>query len=308
MASDSDNEMENDMEEDIDSDLDDVELQKAFKEGRLKPGLNIEQKSKRPLINNKEALTAKYAEIYLDLPWVERLDCTNTPLLVNEADLPTKDDETLADNDFKREMLFYRQAQATVLEAIPRLKAENLATKRPDDYYAQMAKSDEHMKRIREYLVNRKSDIEKREKLRKLREQRLYGKKVQQEVLLKRQEDKTKLLKTMKKVRKGKQGSMQELEETLGDRKKNYGKSNDNGHKRNLKTNRKIEYKDNKFGFGGRKKNLKKNTAESSADIFNKKSNKWQRPSFHAQKGKKGKQNSSRPGKMARQKARTKKQ
>ncbi|CAF1621588.1 unnamed protein product [Rotaria sp. Silwood1] len=303
MTSDSDNEME----EDIDSELDDVELQKAFKEGHLKPGLNVEQKSKRPLINNKEALTAKYAEIYLDLPWIERLDCTNTPLLVNEVNLPTNDDETLADNDFKREMLFYRQAQGTVLEAIPRLKAEKISTKRPDDYYAQMTKSDEHMKKIREYLVDRKSDIEKREKLRKLREQRLYGKKVQQEVLLKRQEDKSKLLKTMKKVRKGKQGSMQELEETLGDRKKNFGKSNENDYKRNSKTNRKIEYKNKKFGFGGRKKNSKKNTADSSADVFNKKSNKWQRPSFHAQKGKKGKQKSSRPGKDARQKARTKK-
>ncbi|CAF5140884.1 unnamed protein product, partial [Rotaria sp. Silwood1] len=147
MTSDSDNEMENGMEEDIDSELDDIELQKAFKEGHLKPGLNVEQKSKRPLINNKEALTAKYAEIYLDLPWIERLDCTNTPLLVNEVNLPTNDDETLADNDFKREMLFYRQAQGTVLEAIPRLKAEKISTKRPDDYYAQMIKSDEHMKK-----------------------------------------------------------------------------------------------------------------------------------------------------------------
>jgi len=43
----------------------------------------------------------------------------------------------------------YRQAQATVLEAIPRLKAAKLATKRPDDYYAQMAKSDEHMKKVK---------------------------------------------------------------------------------------------------------------------------------------------------------------
>jgi rRNA-processing protein EBP2 len=70
---------------------------------------------------------------------------------------------------------------------------------------------------------------------------------------------------------------------------------------------RKLEYKDNKFGFGGRKKNAKKNTAESSADVFNKKSSKWQRPSFHAQKGKKGKQKQSRPGKNTRQKARSKK-
>jgi len=252
-------------------------------------------------------LTAKYSEIYLDLPWVERLDCTNAPLVLNETDLPTNDDEGLADNDFKREMLFYRQAQATVVESIPRLKKEKLATKRPDDYYAQMAKSDEQMKKIREYLVNRKSDIERREKLRKLREQRLYGKKVQQEVLQKRQEDKTKLLKTMKKVRKGKQGGMQELEESLGDRKRNSGRPNGNDNRRTPKTNRKTEYKNQKFGFGGQKKNSKKNTADSSADVFNKKSTKWQRPSFHAQKGKKGKQKQSRPGKNARQQARTKK-
>jgi len=93
---------------------------------------------------------------------------------------------------------------------------------------------------------------------------------------------------------------MQELEESLGDRKR----PND---KQNPKKNRKAEYKNQKFGFGGKKKNFKKNTAESSADVFNKKPNKWQRPSFHAQKGKKGKQKQSRPGKTARHNARTKK-
>ncbi|CAF4926254.1 unnamed protein product, partial [Rotaria sp. Silwood1] len=44
-------------------------------------------------------------------------------------------------------MISYRQAQGTVLQAIPSLKAEKFLTKRPDDYYAQMAKSDEHMKK-----------------------------------------------------------------------------------------------------------------------------------------------------------------
>lgn len=307
MLNESDNEMDNCMEDDLESELDDAELQQAFQEGRLKPGLNVEQKPKRPLINNKDALTAKYAEMYLDLPWIERLDCSNAPLVLNETEVPANEDESLADNDFKREMLFYRQAQAAVLEAIPRLKVEKIATKRPDDYYAQMAKSDEHMKKIREYLVNRKSDIERREKLRKLREQRLYGKKVQQEVLQKRQEDKTNLLKTMKKVRKGKQGGMQELEESLGDRRNFSGKFNNVDNKRISKKNRKIEYKNQKFGFGGQKKNSKMNTADSSADVSNKKSSKWQRPAFHAQKGKKGKPKQSRPGKNARQKSRTNK-
>ena len=53
------------------------------------------------------------------------------------------------------------------------------------------------------------------------------------------------------------------------------------------KNNRRMEYKNKKFGFGGQKKYSKKNTAESSADVFNAKPNKWQRPAFHAQKGKK---------------------
>ena len=50
-------------------------------------------------------------------------------------------------NDFKREMGFYRQAQAAVLEGLARLKSMNVPTKRPDDYFAQMAKTDEHMQK-----------------------------------------------------------------------------------------------------------------------------------------------------------------
>lgn len=44
--------------------------------------------------------------------------------------------------------LSYCQAQATVLEAIPRLHSMSIPTKRPEDFFAQMAKSDDHMKRV----------------------------------------------------------------------------------------------------------------------------------------------------------------
>ena len=50
-------------------------------------------------------------------------------------------DEDVVHNDFKREMMFYRQAQAAVLEAIPRLHSLNVKTRRPDDYFAQMVKT-----------------------------------------------------------------------------------------------------------------------------------------------------------------------
>lgn len=87
----------------------------------------------------------------MDLPWIERLDCTNSqaPLapelaaqllaheqkresqLKNNKKLPQfKPSEDPVLNDFKREMTFHRQAQAALLDAIPKLKALGLPTKR----------------------------------------------------------------------------------------------------------------------------------------------------------------------------------
>jgi rRNA-processing protein EBP2 len=56
--------------------------------------------------------------------------------------------DDLALNDFHRETLFHRQAQAAVLIAIPKLKEQGMKTKRPDDYFAEMAKSDQHMQKV----------------------------------------------------------------------------------------------------------------------------------------------------------------
>lgn len=58
----------------------------------------------------------------------------------------TLDDDPVH-NDFVREMSFYRQAQATVLEGYKKLEELDLPTVRPADYFAEMAKSDEHMQK-----------------------------------------------------------------------------------------------------------------------------------------------------------------
>ena len=73
----------------------------------------------------------------------------------------------------------FRQTQAAVLEAIPRLHSMNIRTKRPDDYFAQMAKTDEHMNKIRTKLLSKEQGQERLEKMSKLRELKKYGKKVQ---------------------------------------------------------------------------------------------------------------------------------
>jgi len=94
----------------------------------------------------------------LELEWVERLDLTtNVDVIVEgilsgkEATQPQYKVETPGDrivDDLQRETLFYRQAQSAVIEGLARLKAMGIPTKRPDDYFAQMAKSDDHMLKV----------------------------------------------------------------------------------------------------------------------------------------------------------------
>merc|ERR1719339_814760 len=151
----------------------------------------------------------KLAEMQKNLPWIERLDLVNAPAplapeLAFKEDLHGKERATKLQqdkagftleqddvhNDFKREMMFYRQAQAAVLEAIPRLQSLNVRTRRPDDYFAQMVKSDDHKNKIRAKLLSKEQGQQRSEKMAKLRELKKFGKKVQIEVQQKRQKEK----------------------------------------------------------------------------------------------------------------------
>ena len=42
----------------------------------------------------------------------------------------------------------YRMAESAVKQAIPKLHALGVPTKRPEDYFAQMIKSDDHMRKV----------------------------------------------------------------------------------------------------------------------------------------------------------------
>lgn len=266
----------------------------------------------------------------MNLPWIESLECVNkqAPLapelaaqiltqeqkreneLKNNKKLfqykPTEDPVL---NDFKREMMFLRQAQATVMDAIPKLKALGLPTKRfncdivmlhntilfycrPDDYFAEMAKTDEHMQKIRENLMRKQAQQQQSERVKQLRQQRKEGKALQIQMKLQRQKEKKETLDQVKKFRKGVSKNMDFLDNKRG------GISKKAAEKRKLR--------DKKFGFGGKKRGSKLNTRESAADIGD-----FKRPSGKKDgKGKKlgkGKQKgNTRPGKNRRAKIKAK--
>ncbi|XP_018405436.1 PREDICTED: probable rRNA-processing protein EBP2 homolog [Cyphomyrmex costatus] len=263
----------------------DEELQEALAKGLLKPGLNVAVKTSGKQSKNCISLMKqKLNEIKLNLPWVERLDMVNAlaPLapelalqmqeqevrrakqLQGNRKLPQyepSEDPVL--NDFRRENMFHRQAQGAVMEGINKLKKLGILTSRPDDYFAEMAKSDEHMQKVQENLMKKKTIAERSEKVRQLRQQKKVAKKMQVEATLKKHADKRKLMDEVKKYRKGIRKDL----DFLDDKKKPQSKPQQDKPHINRKINWKAQIKSNKYGYGGKKRGSKWNTKSSSADV-----------------------------------------
>jgi rRNA-processing protein EBP2 len=263
----------------------------------------------------------KLDNMILELPWIERLDMTNDLApIAPEMALQIERHEQKRENqfrgnkkipyvapvhdpvlnDFKREILFYRQAQTAVKDGIVKLKEHNVSTKRPDDYFAEMAKTDDHMQKIRKHLTAKQEGQQKSERIKQLREQKKMSKIIQREAEEKKQADKTKMLKDLKAYRKGK---LQNLDFLDDDKKK--------GQKGRTKPNmsKKRQERDKKFGFGGKKKGSKRNTRDSASDTrdFSAKRNNAGVGSkaLYKQKGgnkNKNKSTNQRPGKNRRMK------
>lgn len=289
-----------------DSLVTDRELQDAFSRGLLKPGLNVVLEGPKKAVNNVNGLKQCLAEFKRDLEWVERLDVTLDPVpQINGPQSPPQDkDQKKAvdpEDDFQREMSFYRQAQAAVLAVLPRLHQLKVPTKRPTDYFAEMAKSDQQMQKIRQKLQVKQVAMEKSEKAKQLRALRKYGKKVQTEVLQKRQREKTHMMNAIKKYQKGFSDKLDFLD---GDQKplargSKEGVKGQKGQQTKKGPNAKRRYKNQKFGFGGKKKGSKWNTRESYDDVSS-----FRAKTAHGKglkrPGKKGA--NKRPGKRTREK------
>ena len=83
------------------------------------------------------------------------------------------------DDDLNRELVFYKQALDAVNEARPKLKKEGVPFSRPTDYFAEMVKSDEHMGKIKQKLVDEAAGRKAAAEARKQRDLKKFGKQVQ---------------------------------------------------------------------------------------------------------------------------------
>lgn len=101
-------------------------------------------------------------------------------------------------DEFVRETLFQQQAKQAVEDVLPRIKELGIPTEVPEAYKGERIKDEKQMARVRDNLKSKKDSIEKSEKMKKLRELKKMGKKIQEEVLKKRSKEKREFLEKVK--------------------------------------------------------------------------------------------------------------
>jgi rRNA-processing protein EBP2 len=236
-------------------------------------------------VNNMAALRDSLARI--ELPWTKHAFTEHQSVV--SADNTETSIKDIYD-DTERELAFYKQGLDAVKQARTTLLKLKVPFSRPMDYFAEMVKSDEHMDKLKTKLLTEAANKKASEDAKKQRSLKKFGKQVQNATLQERAKQKRETLdkiNSLKKKRKSSGLSNEDdfqiaLEEAT--RENNHQDSS-----KRRKPNGKRLAKDSKYGFGGKKRLLRENDAQSSADV-----------SGFSSKKMKGKQ--SRPGKSKRSK------
>ena len=126
----------------------------------------------RLTINNTTALTKAYKSItlpYSKIPFSAHQSITTAePVAISDVN-----------DDLTRELAFYKQCLNAANEGRESLKRESVPFTRPNDYFAEMVKSDEHMGKIKAKMTDDAANKKAAADARKQRDLKKFGKQVQ---------------------------------------------------------------------------------------------------------------------------------
>ncbi|KAM5342737.1 hypothetical protein ACJ41O_013703 [Fusarium nematophilum] len=205
-------------------------------------------------------------------------------------------------DDLQRELAFYSQSLEAARQARKLLRAEGVPFSRPKDYFAEMVKEDAHMDKVKAKLVEEASNKKAAAEARKLRDLKKFGKQVQVAKLQERHKEKRETLDKIKNLKRKRQESggadLGTNEADIFDvgveseMKKHNQRSGAGRGQMGGPVNHKRAKKNERYGFGGKKRHAKSGDAMSSGDLSG----------FNAKKMKAGggKVTKSRPGKARR--------
>ncbi|KAK4371678.1 hypothetical protein RND71_007062 [Anisodus tanguticus] len=237
-------------------------------------------------VYNKEGLLERLN----DISWPNNLDWTHRLNIDREMQ-----EQVDVNDDLAREHSFYTQGLEGIRQAYLNFQSTSEPFLRPVDYYAEMVKTDTHMEKVKGRLLAEKRRIEESEERRKARDNKKLAKDVQAQKMKERTKQKKQEIESVKKWRKQRQQSGFDKESAGGldlafdggDVNKPFQRSNKKrpgvspgdrsggkatfgggkGGKGFDKKRKSREFRDSKFGFGGRKGLKKQNTAETTNDF-----------------------------------------
>lgn len=207
------------------------------------------------IINNQKALEAALISITIpEKRFIENQVVTSkTPIEIDDIH-----------DDIARELVFYKQGLDAAVRGRQAILNEGGVFSRPSDYFAEMLKSDEQMEKIKDKLIEKEVEKKASESSKRQRELKKIGKMVQVAKIQQRQQEKRKTLdkiKNLKRKRKGNEELTIEDDFDLALEKAN------SPHPKRHKISKR-QKKNEKYGFGGKKKYKKSNDAKSTNDMF----------------------------------------
>ncbi|KAM0276343.1 hypothetical protein ACHAQH_006836 [Verticillium albo-atrum] len=226
----------------------------------------------RLTINNKAALQAALARISIDTS-------SSAPFVTHQSIVsskPTADAIPDVSDDLQRELALLSQSLEAARKGRSLLIKEGVPFSRPGDYFAEMAKDDGQMQKVKEKLVEEATAKKAAADARKLRDLKKFGKQVQVAKLQERQKAKKDTLEKISLLKKKRQeGSSSNLGTNEGDifdvavdnEIKGYGNSKGGAGRGRTEPNAKRQKKNDKYGFGGKKRHSKSGDAISSGDV-----------------------------------------
>jgi len=191
-----------------------------------------------------KCMKSKTMEITKPMPWMERLDITS------EAALNFSSAQEVHD-DLKREVVFYDCALESVMLAKKLFEKENVPFSRPDDFFCEMVKGDEHMAKVKDRLVFESKKINAVEQRKSNQENKLRSKELKSRKLEAKASRKKEHFKNIEKWTSRESGG------AIDD--------NDEEYMQQLftKKNKTRKGADRKYGFGGKKGRYKDNSLGS---------------------------------------------
>ncbi|KAL8658155.1 MAG: hypothetical protein Q9226_001238 [Calogaya cf. arnoldii] len=233
----------------------------------------------RLTINNTAALTKAYNSIALP---IAKLPFSEHQTIISEEPIVISD----VNDDLNRELAFHKQCLIAAKAGRYQLKKEGVAFSRPADYFAEMVKSDEHMGKVKQRMTDEAANRKAAAEARKQRDLRKFGKQVQVAKLQDRDKAKRETLEKidiLKRKRKNTDtGGAEEgdlFDVALEDASKPDKSGRPSRTGQGGRGPNKRQKKDEKFGFGGKKRFAKSGDAVSTSDFkgFNSKTMKGQK-------------------------------